>query len=183
MGMGLVRLKCGLAASSLCLALFLLSGCFFGGKEAPGSIKGYKNNTVFLKQGSYRVGELPHHWRQVHFKYKTLLFRHLETQASISTNAVCGESTEDASLQVLTRHLYNGIDQVKIESQAEKPLDGRSSLWTVWGGQMDGVPVKIETVSIKKNECLFDFYYVALPPDFEKGQKEFHHFAQGFSYP
>lgn len=160
-----------------------MSACFGGGKEPSGSIQGYRDGVVKLREGSYRVGDLPQAWKRVKFTYNSVVFRHTPTQASISTYAVCKETAEDASLEVLTRHLYNGVDQVKVDSQSEELLDGRRSLWTVWSGAMDGVPMKIETVAVKKNECLFDFYYVALPEDFATARGDFQQFVKGFSYP
>lgn len=165
--------------------IFLLSACFFGGKEPVGSIRGYKSSVVLLKQGSYRVGELGQTWSRLLLKQKTLAFRAPDKSATIATNAFCGENFDDAPLEVLARHLYIGVEGLNVESQKELVLDGRRALSTVWNGRMDGVPVKLETVSVKKDECLFDFYYITSPSadTFARHRADFERFAGGFAYP
>lgn len=158
------------------------SACFGGGRS-PTSIVSYRDGLVSMKKGSYRVGALPDTWRQTAFHFKSLTFRHAEHASTVATNAFCGKNYEDASLEVLSRHLYMGIDRVKVESTHERMLDGRRALFTIWMGEVDGVPVKLETVSLQKNNCLFDFYYVASPETFSSDQDDFTHFVEGFSYP
>lgn len=168
---------CFISAGAICF-----SSCFGGGRS-PTSVVSYRNGLVLMKRGSYRVGVLPDTWRQAAFRFKSLTFRHVFYASTIATNAFCGKNYEDASLEVLSRHLYMGIDEVKVESAHERILDGRRALFTIWMGKVDGVSVKLETVALQKNNCLFDFYYVASPETFLTHQSDFTHFVEGFSYP
>lgn len=167
----------------ICLVLTGLasSSCF--GSKPPGTVRAYKDGVVYMRKGSYRVGPLPATWVRQPFNYKSLLFVHSKLGSTISTNAFCGENFDDASLEVLARHLYIDIEKVKVLSQREQMIDRRRSLWTIWSGRLDGVPVQLETVSIKEHNCLFDFYYVASPEQFEAAEKDFRRFVEGFAYP
>lgn len=171
-------------ATVFCLSSIAVyfSACFGGGRS-PTSIVSYRQGLVSMKKGSYRVGDLPTTWQQTAFNFKSLTFRHSEHASTIATNAFCGKNYEDASLEVLSRHLYMGIEHVKVESTREQMIDDRRALSTIWTGTVDGVSVKLETVSIQKNNCLFDFYYVASPETFSADQADFAHFVEGFSYP
>ncbi len=162
---------------------FSLSACMFGGGKVQGAVQSYRDGTVYMKKGAYRVGALPAYWQLEKVKYKSILFRDPETQAGIATNAYCGQNFDDAPLVVLTRHLYIGVAEQKVISQKSAMLAGREVLTTVWEGKVDGVPVRLKTAVLKKDNCLFDFYYLASPVYFEKHEADFDLFLAGFSYP
>ncbi len=61
-------------------------------------------------------------------------------------------------------------------------LGGREALRTVAEGTLDGVDVILDTVVIKKNNCLFDFALVAHPQKHADAVNDFETFFQGFQY-
>jgi len=178
----------GLGAVIGIVSCILFPACsfLFGAKPPPESIRGYHDQTVIMRKGHYRVGAIGNEWHPssslLSSKNGALVFRNSGTGATVSTYAACGTRYDDATLAVLTRHLYMGVTDVTIQSQRETRIDDRQALWTRWQGMLDGVPVELETVSIKKNECLFDFYYVAFPESVERGRADFYRFVEGFSY-
>ncbi|MCE9668747.1 hypothetical protein LY474_13060 [Myxococcus stipitatus] len=128
----------------------------------------------------YRVGELPRHWRRVYLEGNDLAFSEEGTGRAFSVNATC-KGHDDPSLQVLTRHLLTGFTEREDLGQRLVPMDGREALRSRYRVKMDGVPVELELVVLKKDNCVFDFSYVAPPgmaaermPDFDALLAGFH---------
>lgn len=169
--------------SFIFFAGLVLSGCLFGAAEPPGNIRGYNKGVVDLKVGSYRVGVLADNWTREESPEKALIFREKTTRSTIATDALCGENFDDASLEILSRHLIMGIDDLTMGTREKRMLADREALSTLWTGKLDGVAVSLQTVVLKKNTCLFDFYYIASPSDFAVSKADFEKFVNGFSYP
>ncbi len=69
-----------------------------------------------------------------------------------------------------------GFTERQEQSQrSSSSLDGREALRSRYLARLDGVPVELELVVLKKDNCVFDFTYVAPPgagrsrawPDFD----------------
>ena len=58
---------------------------------------------------------------------------------------------------------------------AEQPLfiDGREGLMVIRKGRLDGVDINISAAGISKNQCLYDFIYIAPPHKFTYGLQPF----------
>ncbi|MCP3099161.1 hypothetical protein LZ198_09800 [Myxococcus sp. K15C18031901] len=128
----------------------------------------------------YRVGELPRSWRRVWLDGNDLAFSEEGTGRALSVNATC-KGHDDPSLQVLTRHLLTGFTEREDLGQWLIAMDGREALRSRYRVKMDGVPVELELVVLKKDNCVFDFSYVAPPgtaaermPDFDALLAGFH---------
>jgi hypothetical protein len=137
-------------------------------------------NSVFSKpQVSYRIGELPNHWERVFLEGNDLAFAETDTGRAISINSTC-EGHDDPPLPVLTRHLLMGFTEREELSQALIPLDGREALRSRHTAKLDGVPVELEFVVLKKDGCVFDFTYVAPPGQAEARRADFEALIAGF---
>ncbi|MCK8501451.1 hypothetical protein [Myxococcus fulvus] len=110
----------------------------------------------------YRVGELPKHWRRVWLDGNDLAFAEEGTGRALSINATC-EGHDDPPLPVLTRHLLMGFTERQEVAQSVVAMDGREALRSRYLAKLDGVPVELELVVLKKDNCVFDFSYVAPP--------------------
>lgn len=163
------------------LALLSLVSCF-GGVKKTGKVIDYKPGKVMTKKGGYQVGPLGASWRRVSLGIAAITFRNRAWQSSISTDAYCDQAYDDAPLAALTRHLFAGLQEIRVESEESIMLDGRGALRTSLQATLDGVPVRLQTVVIKKNECLFDFYLVSPPEYFLEALSDFESFYQGFAY-
>lgn len=175
--MGNLRIVC------LTLVIFLtLAGCFGGPKNSSG-VTGYRDQRVAIKgAGNYSVGELSADWRRLPVRAKTIAFYNDTHKTTISTDAFCGKEFEDLALRNLTNNLMAGIEKRKIASEQDLFLDGRGALRTVSTGFVDGVPVQVDAVVLKKNNCTFDFICVTTPGSYHEVSADFERFFSGFHY-
>jgi hypothetical protein len=161
--------------------VFMLLSCF-GGVKKTGKVVGYKQGRVITKKGFYQVGELPSSWNQINLDQAMVVFRNDGLKSSISTDAFCDQAYDDSALNMLTKHLFAGLQDVKIIQEQPLMLNDRGALRTSIQATLDGLPVTVEIVVVKKNWCLFDFYLVSQPDKFEQTTKDFETFYQGFVY-
>lgn len=166
------------------LCWFLISLFFAGCVSLPRSFQAlsYRNQTVYLgSHHHYRVGALSDSWQMEADKGPGIIFKH-KSGARLATNAICGAAFEDLSLELLTSHLLMGLESVKKVKEERLSLSGREALHTVADASLDGVPVELNTVVIKKDRCQFDFL-AASPLQFSKEiSKDFENFVKGFEY-
>ncbi|PIR16328.1 MAG: hypothetical protein COV46_08765 [Deltaproteobacteria bacterium CG11_big_fil_rev_8_21_14_0_20_49_13] len=138
---------------------------------------------VFLKKDLYyKVGELPPSWKWLKTHTKTAAFHNESLGATISTDAFCGSSFEDLPLKVLNSQLFAGTTDLKIKKETEFMLDERGALKTISTGSTDGVPLKFDSVVIKKDNCTFDFIYISPPESYADGVADFETFYLGMSF-
>jgi hypothetical protein len=169
---------------NLCLVLVIawgLAACF-GGVRRTGKVVGYKEGRVLTKEGFYRIGELPAEWQRIKLDKAMVAFYHPQLKSTISTDSFCDQAYNDSSLQNLTRHLLPGLQDTKVMEQQALNLDDRGGLQTILSATLDGVPVMLNLVVIKKDWCLFDFFLVSEKEYFTKASEAFEKFFRGFSF-
>lgn len=155
----------------------------FGGVKNTGKVVGYRPGVVLTKKSFYNVGILPEGWNRANIgHYNTISFYNESYKSTIETDAYCDKSFDDASLKVLTTHLYFAITDKKERSSKPISLDGRAALHSVADGKVDGVPIVLDTVVIKKDDCLFDFAMVSAPSLYAKAAEDFKTFFEGFKF-
>lgn len=154
------------------LALACLAGC------PTGALQG----SVFVKdQVSYRVVlPSPDDWRRVGFAENDLAWSSRHSAHLLSVNAVC-EDHGDPSLEVLTNHLVFGFTERSLKERKALTLDGRDALDSHYQAKLDGVPVELRLVVLKKNGCVHDFTYVAPLGHYEQRSKDFERLVEGFA--
>lgn len=128
---------------------------------------------------SYRIGALPSSWQEVHLNENDVAFVSKDSPHSLAINATC-EGHDDPPLDVLTRHLLMGFTARDTLSQGLEQLDGREAMRTHVTAKLDGVPVELLLVVMKKDRCVYDFTYLSpvgrlaeREPDFELILKHF----------
>jgi hypothetical protein len=164
-------------------ASFFSTHCFFGGVKNTGKVQSYTPGLVKTEKGEYKVGILPESWQRTHIPpYRLIAFRNDDLKSTIETDAFCDAAFDDASLKVLTTHLHFDLTDKKIRSEKSLLLDQREALRTVASGKVDGVLIVLDTVVIKKDNCLFDFALVADPKKYEAATADFEKFFEGFRY-
>lgn len=124
----------------------------------------FEDSVLSKPEVRYRVGELPKYWRRVWLEGNDLAFSEEGTGRALSVNATC-KGHDDPPLPVLTRHLLMGFTERQEVDSHLIAMDGREALRSRYLAKMDGVPVELELVVLKKDNCVFDFSYVA-PPGF-----------------
>ncbi len=163
------------------LFLWLGSACsFFGSAKNSGRFLGYHQGLVKTKNYHYYVGILSDAWKRKTFSNAALTFHHAYWQASISTQSYCDDAISDIPLEFLIKDLYYGLKNLKVEKTEELILDGREARHALFSGLMDGVPVKLDAVSVKKNLCLIDFYLVSPATHYREAQVDFRGFYEKF---
>jgi hypothetical protein len=137
-------------------------------------------DSVFSKpQVRYHIGALPKAWHRVFVAGNDLAFSETGTGRALSVNSTC-EGHDDPPLPILTRHLLMGFTERQELSQQLIPLDGREALRSRHTAKLDGVPVELELVVLKKDGCVFDFTYVAPPGQAEARLPDFDAVLAGF---
>jgi len=159
----------------------MLRGCAIwlavGLTACSGGLKG----ELFQKKGvSYRVvAPSEAGWKRIALSDNDLAWAAKGSPHVLSMNAVC-EGHDDAPLEVLTRHLLFGFTEREEKSAQREMIDGREALHTVWAAKLDGVPVELELVVLKKDGCVHDFTYVSPPGERGVHQQAFDALVAGF---
>ena len=140
----------------------LLGGCHGGLRDG-----------VFAKEGvRYEIGQPYGQWRQVGLAGNDLAFVANDSGHSIAVNSTCRDFG-DPPLEVLINHLLIGFtDRVQV-SQTPGVLDGRSCLTAHYTAKLDGVPVELLLVVMKKDTCVYDFTYVSPSGRFDEKRAAF----------
>lgn len=161
--------------------LVFLSGCI----TLPRSFHAlrYQDQKVYMDQHHYyHVGPLSADWKKQSDKNPGIIFKNRKNRSTIATEALCGGAFEDLSLEVLTRHLFVGLEGVTTLKEEKWSLSGRKGLYTQAEASLDGVPVLLNIFVIKKNQCHFDFLSVAPLAARDEVAADFISFVKGFNY-
>lgn len=159
-----------------CLLALLLGGLL--GLAAGCAGTSYRAGTYTLDGVRFRLGDLPPQWRKVYAE-RGLTWRREDSRSTTITVNVSCRRVGDAPLEVLTNHLLFGLTQREFESRAIVPLLGREAERAVVVAKLDGVPIKIATVVLKRNRCVYDAFYAAAPELFERHREEFEVMVRG----
>jgi hypothetical protein len=143
----------------------LLSWVFALLLPACASTASYHDGWVEKDGHRIRVGALPAGWERVSVGEEDLAFRDTSSNAVITTQMTCGKKYDDAPLKSLTRHLWFGLTSVEVTAQNVRPLGGREALDTTADAKLDGVPVRLRTIVMKKDGCVIDFTLSQPRPD------------------
>lgn len=129
----------------------------------------------------YSMGALPPGWRVVHQESAAIGFYNPDVGGVIEANASCRDDAEATPLEALTRLLLIGYTDRDIKAQEKVPLDQREALRTQVDAKLDGVPMSLELLVMKRNGCIFDLSYAAPPDRFTRGAGAFEQFVHGFA--
>ena len=170
----------GVVVSLLCL---FVGGCLFK-KASSRGVMSYRHERVFLQYGGYyRVGALPDGWTRLNVSSKAISFYNEAYKSTISTDAFCGRSFADRPLDALAGELAAALSNDRETKWTEDMmLDGRGALRIFVTGTLDGVPVNMDIVVVKKDGCNFDFVAVAPPDAPQEVAFDFEGFFKGFHY-
>jgi hypothetical protein len=99
-------------------------------------------------------------WRLASMQDNDLAWVSSDDGEMLAMNATCADHG-DPSLEVLTSHLLLGFTDREQEEQRTETVDGREALRSRYRARLDGVPVDLELLVLKKNGCVHDFTFVA----------------------
>ncbi|MCI0483494.1 MAG: hypothetical protein L0Y78_02805 [candidate division NC10 bacterium] len=164
----------GAPATQMALVVLLLTGCAAAsGRVVDGlyvdTAKGFR---VALPRSGWQVASSPG---------ADLALRNAGADASIAVSASCPEQ-ETGPLPALARHVLFGLRQVEWLRQEPIQLDGVAGLETVVRGRVEGAPVQVRSVVIRRRGCLYDLLFVAPPETFEARGADFEAFLAGWEF-
>jgi hypothetical protein len=141
---------------------------------------GFDGTTYHGEGFAFRVPAPPASWQRLEVSHASLAFRDESDDATIAVNGRCNVDGEDVPLSALTQHLFLQFTDRAIVAQEVVPFDGREALHSVLVAKLDGVPKKFDVWVLKKDGCVYDFFYIAMPERYESGLPAFQQFVQGF---
>jgi hypothetical protein len=123
---------------------------------------------------------LPSAWRPVELEGEDVAMHHVDG-GTLTARVSCLGSDQDASLDVLTNHLLMALDQLQEHSREPLELDGRAAMRTRASVALDGVPVELDLVVLKKDGCVVDAQLVAPPEKMPAREPDFDRFVTGLA--
>jgi hypothetical protein len=146
---------------------------------ACGHAEAFEDGVLHKGDLTVRLGPVPAQWRRVSLDGADLAFRDDAHAASALFDVHCDRRDGDAPLTALTAQLIMGTTQRDFENQQVVPFDEREALHTTLRAKLDGVPMQYDIYVMKKDGCVYDLVYVALPDSFGAGAPDFERFAKG----
>jgi hypothetical protein len=153
------------------LALLSLSACATGPHDA-GLYRDPRDR--------FTIQRPPAPWQSFSVEGAALAFRAPELAAAIGLRVECG-SPEPGPLPAVARHLFFGLSQVEIKTREPMTLSGAGGMRTRLRARLDDRPVEVESVTMRRQGCLYDFMYAAPPDRFERGRTDFDAFVQSWT--
>ncbi|HZH04065.1 MAG TPA: hypothetical protein VEY30_09785 [Myxococcaceae bacterium] len=140
----------GALAAALLLTFAPAGGCSYGLKD------GY-----FVKGDvRYRIAAPPGGWKRLKLADNDVAYVSNDAHHSVAVNATC-EDHADPPLDVLTQHMLLGFTDREAQASEKVVLDGREGLRSRYVARLDGVPVELDMVVMKKDGCVYDFVYLS----------------------
>ncbi len=109
-----------------------------------------------------------------------MAFKNTQFDGTMTVNSTCNEKKKNYSLRALSESLLIGINDKEALSREETTVDGVPALRTIYTGTLNKVPLKIATVVLRKNICIYDFTYASSPEHFDLGIVDFNNFVSQF---
>lgn len=138
---------------------------------------------VFYSPKGYRVNLPVGPWRASIQGRADLVLTRVGSEAGILVHATCEGKPSVRPLPVLARHLTFGLEERKPLEREEVTVAGRPGIRMRLEGQLDGIPVTVESFVLKGKECVYDLLYAAPPADFAAGRGEFLKSVGSFTAP
>jgi hypothetical protein len=156
---------------SLAIAtLVFATACRSGGFQAG----------VYSKPGvRYAVTPPASGWRSVPVDESDLAWVSTTSEHSLAVDSTC-DPGQDAPLEILTNHLLMGFTDRERVSEALEQIDGREALRSRYRAKLDGVPLELELVVLKKDGCVYDFFYQSPPGLSDDKHADFERLVHGF---
>lgn len=123
-------------------------------------------------QVHYEIGEPGAGWERLKLADANAAWRNSAHRASLLVNSHC-VGVEDASLRVLSRHLWMGMEEAEVLAEREQTIAGRAALETSVRGTLDGVPRQLQLLVLKKDGCVYDLVLEGHPDAFARSLPDF----------
>jgi hypothetical protein len=101
------------------------------------------------------------------------------TGNSIAIASECG-ATDDATLMFMSNESLGAVQDAKNIQYKTLSMEAREALQTDADGQVDGVPVKVQFLHLKKNGCNYTFVFTGRGSRFLEELNHFENFKNSF---
>lgn len=156
----------------------LLLPCMAVALAACGASFNASSRIVRTAHLAFRVGALPSTWSRVAMAGDRVVFHHADG-GTIAASGSCNGG-QDAPLDVLANHLVFGVEPRHVVASEAHHLDDRGALLQRVEGKLDGVPVAIQLVVLKKDGCVFDMTLVGARDAVARREADFRAFFADF---
>jgi hypothetical protein len=139
-------------------------------------------NGVYHSSKGYRVAIPKAEWTLVDEGPADLTLRHHVSAAGMAVHAVCEGAAPRRAPGVLARQLQIGLRDRRTIERTTVEVGGRPAARVVVEGRLEAsaTSVRIESLSMTNERCLYDFLYVAPPATFEATRGDFAQFVDSF---
>lgn len=100
-----------------------------------------------------------------------------KTASIISLNSACRPNQEKQDLREATSLLLLGINDVTLREEKGLKVQKYPGLETTIQGRLNNEDMKLRTVVIQRENCIFDLMYIARPHHFEEQTQAFSKFV------
>jgi len=109
-------------------------------------------------------------------------YQSVSTASIVSLDSACRAADPEKpyperDLKTLTDLLLLGITDVTLREERGMEVQKTPGLETTIQGKLNGEPMKLRTVVVKRQNCVYDLVYMARPQFFEKQLVDFSHFV------
>ncbi len=129
-------------------------------------------------QVAFRIGALGPEWRRIDLAGGDVVLRH-RSGGTVVANGSC-QGLGDLPLQVLANQALFGVNDIREHGRETLTLDGRAALRLRLTGTVDGVPIDLDLVVLKKDGCVYDLQLAAPPAAFAERDQDFDRLVAGF---
>lgn len=121
----------------------------------------------------------PARWQPISLDGAGLAFRAPALDAGMSLRVDCDEP-ESGPLSAVARHLFFGLVDKETETREVVRVADAGGIRTRLRARLEGRPVTVEGVTVRRGPCLYDFAYVAPPQRFDEGRPDFEAFLRSW---
>lgn len=128
---------------------------------------------------AFRVPLPPAPWAPISLPEVDVAFRHPERPGTIAVFSAC-EGLERGPLRILARRLFFGLKEREMVAQTPVSVDGAEAMRTVVRGVLEGRPVVVESVVVRRGDCVYDMVLTAPPDSYPSLRADFEGMAAGW---
>lgn len=156
---------------SVFLYLLFLNSCItIGGSKDPQPAKNLE----------FRTPESP--FSELKTKTGDKTWKSAKTSNIISFISDC-TPTQDPTLDQLEQEALSSLEKIEISQREEFNYNQRLARNTTAQGLVDGIKVKINVISFKKNTCNYNLIYGGVADRYDSESTEFKQFVENFRAP
>ena len=144
-------------------SLAVASGCAHGG---------VREGVYHAPANRYQI-DLPHgRWDQLSVKGSDLVLTSADKGMTILTGSLCGKYA-NAKLNVLSRNLFIGLGNRQVIASEPVELPAGEGERIRVNADLEGSRFCVEAYTFRREPCVFDFVYLAVPEYFEVNLETF----------